>query len=51
MSLTVQKSNSGAVKLYREMGFNIIREQVRKADSEPEYYMELNLRELMKLGG
>lgn len=51
MSLTVQKSNSGAVKLYRKMGFNIIREQVRKADNEPEYYMELNLRELMKLGG
>lgn len=44
MSLTVQKANPGAVKLYQKMGFNVIREQIRVRDNEPEYYMELDLK-------
>jgi ribosomal protein S18 acetylase RimI-like enzyme len=40
MSLTVQKANEGAVKLYPKLGFKIIREQLRGGDNEPEYYME-----------
>ena len=41
MSLTVQKANSGAVKLYQKKGFMIIREQIRERDGEPELYMEM----------
>lgn len=40
MSLTVQLANKRAVALYSDMGFKIIREQLREADNEPEYYME-----------
>ena len=40
MSLTVQKKNPKGVELYAKMGFCVIREQLRVADSEPEYYME-----------
>ena len=43
-SLTVQKANPRAVRLYRKMGFRIVREQTRPAShwfpAEPEYYME-----------
>ncbi len=49
VSLTVQLANPRAVALYRSMGFHIVREQVRDriADfpPEPEYYMELNIRD------
>ena len=48
MSLTVQKANSRAVALYRKMGFEIIREQMRaqveEFPPEPEYYMERKVR-------
>jgi ribosomal protein S18 acetylase RimI-like enzyme len=44
MSLTVQKSNARAVILYQKMGFQIIREQLRGGDNEPEYYMERTVR-------
>ena len=40
MSLTVQKKNPKGVELYTKMGFRMIREQLRAADGEPEYYME-----------
>ena len=40
MSLTVQRKNPKGVELYIKMGFRIIREQLRAADGEPEYYME-----------
>ena len=45
MSLTVQKKNPKGVELYAKMGFRVIREQVRAADGEPEYYMERPMRE------
>ena len=50
MSLTVQQANARAAKLYQEMGFLIVREQMRQANpaigmtEEPEYYMELRVR-------
>ena len=40
MSLTVQKANERAYKLYASMGFSVVREQLRGGDGEPEYYME-----------
>ena len=44
ISLTVQKANPRAIRLYRRMGFEIVREQTRAASNwfpaEPEYYME-----------
>jgi len=43
ISLTVQKSNDRAFALYRKMGFEVVREQRRASDGEPEYYMELEL--------
>ena len=46
MSLTVQKANSRGVGLYRKMGLRVVREQLRKGDSEPEYYMERKVRPL-----
>ncbi len=39
ITLTVQKSNPRAVALYKKMGFQIVRDQVRN-DREPEFYME-----------
>ena len=48
MSLTVQKANPCAVELYRKMGFEIIREQMRaqveEFPPEQEYYMERRVR-------
>jgi len=48
MSLTVQLANPHAVSLYQQMGFKIIRQQMRKATPdfapEPEYYMERPVR-------
>ena len=50
MSLTVQKTNVRGIELYKQMGFEIIREQIRPAkpefglEPEPEYYMELRVR-------
>ena len=50
MHLTVQLANVRAVKLYRRMGFEVVREQTRPAnpehgfDEEPEYYMERRVR-------
>ena len=44
MGLTVQKANPRAVALYRQMGFTVVREQVRARDNEPEYYMERAVR-------
>ena len=43
MSLTVQKINPRAVELYKSMGFQIVRDQLRAADGCPEYYMELKV--------
>ena len=44
ISLTVQKANPRAIRLYRTMGFRLVREQTRPASNwfpaEPEYYME-----------
>jgi ribosomal protein S18 acetylase RimI-like enzyme len=44
MSLTVQLANARALALYSKMGFQVVREQVRKQidefAAEPEYYME-----------
>ncbi|MBI3945733.1 MAG: GNAT family N-acetyltransferase [Armatimonadetes bacterium] len=44
MYLTVQKTNARAVALYQSMGFEIVREQVRRAfdefPAEPEYFMQ-----------
>ena len=44
MSPTVQKANPRAIRLYRSVGFRIVREQTRPANTwfpaEPEYYME-----------
>lgn len=51
ISLTVQLANPRAVKLYQDMGFHVVREQLRKGNpavgwaDEPEYYMELLIRE------
>ena len=45
MSLTVQKKNPKGVELYAKMGFRVIREQFRAADGEPEFHMELRVRE------
>jgi len=44
MSLTVQLANPRALALYRSMGFKIVRQQLREADGEPEYYMEKKVR-------
>lgn len=44
MNLTVQLANPRAIALYRKMGFNVIREQNRAFDGEPEYYMERGVR-------
>jgi len=48
MTLTVQLANPRAVALYQQMGFRIVRQQIRKetADfaAEPEYYMEQAVR-------
>jgi len=44
MVLTVQKANRRAVAIYMRMGFRIVREQVRRSDREPEYYMERRVR-------
>lgn len=48
MNLTVQKANARAVALYRKMGFQIVREQMRgpspEFEPEPEYYMEQQVR-------
>jgi ribosomal protein S18 acetylase RimI-like enzyme len=44
MGLTVQKANPRAVALYREMGFAVVREQLRGGDGEPEFYMERKVR-------
>ena len=43
IELTVQKKNTGAVALYRKMGFEIVREQLRQPDNEPEYFMALKI--------
>lgn len=43
LELTVQKKNSGAVALYHKMGFEIVREQLRQPDNEPEYFMALKM--------
>lgn len=46
MHLTVQRANDRGVALYRKMGFQVVREQMRaqgmanNTPSEPEYYME-----------
>ena len=40
VSLNVQKSNPGGIALYRKMGFEVVRGQLRASDNEPEYYME-----------
>lgn len=45
MSLTVQLANKRAVALYSDIGFKIIREQLRETDNEPEYYMEYVVRQ------
>lgn len=43
--LTVQKANSRAFALYSQMGFTVVREQMRESGGdfppEPEYFMEL----------
>lgn len=48
MTLTVQLANPRAVFLYQQMGFQIIRQQMRRQTtdfaSEPEYYMERPVR-------
>jgi ribosomal protein S18 acetylase RimI-like enzyme len=50
MTLTVQAANGRAVRLYRSMGFRIVREQTRRANpdmgfgEEPEYCMERRVR-------
>lgn len=49
MSLTVQLANERAVRLYRKMGFIVVREQMRGKHlhgfaPEPEYYMERRVR-------
>ena len=46
MQLTVQKKNPKAVELYTKMGFRIVRDQLRKEDGEPEYYMECQVRQI-----
>jgi len=43
IELTVQKKNTGAVALYRKMDFEIVREQLRQPDNEPEYFMALKI--------
>jgi len=45
MGLTVQLANERALRLYRGMGFEVVREQMSDSsaygfDPEPEYYME-----------
>jgi len=50
MGLTVQLANERAVRLYKQMGFVVIRQQMRAPEphcdfpSEPEYYMERSAR-------
>ena len=44
MSLTVQKANPRGVELYKKMGFQVVREQLRRGDNEPEFYMERKVR-------
>lgn len=50
IALTVQQANPKAVALYRQMGFAVVREQMRPASpqwelvSEPEYHMERRAR-------
>jgi ribosomal protein S18 acetylase RimI-like enzyme len=48
MSLTVQKANPRALALYRKMGFQVVREQMRgpvaEFPPEPEFYMERETR-------
>jgi GNAT superfamily N-acetyltransferase len=48
MTLTVQLANPRAVALYRKMGFQIVREQMRNQmrgfPAEPEYFMERKVR-------
>lgn len=48
MTLTVQLANPRAVALYRQMGFQIVRQQMRNEmlefASEPEYFMERKVR-------
>ena len=44
IGLTVQKANLAAFDLYRSMGFEVVREQLRRGDGEPEYYMERRVR-------
>jgi len=43
MCLTVQLANPRAVRLYQQMGFRIVRQQMRNASNifpaEPEYFM------------
>lgn len=50
MSLTVQKANPRAVRLYQKTGFCIVREQMRAGNEffpdEPEYYMEREVRKI-----
>lgn len=50
MSLTVQKANPRAIRLYRKMGFHVVREQMREGNEffpgEPEYYMERETKEM-----
>lgn len=45
MCLTVQLANARAVRLYQQMGFRVVREQMRKASNlfpaEPEYFMSM----------
>lgn len=50
MGLTVQCANTKAVALYRQLGFEVVREQMRGANiyefpPEPEYYMEKRIRQ------
>ena len=48
MTLTVQLANPRAVHLYQQMGFDVVREQMRNGTPdfppEPEYYMERRVR-------
>jgi ribosomal-protein-alanine N-acetyltransferase len=43
LQLTVQKRNAAAVALYRKMGFEVVSEQLRQPDQEPEYVMALTV--------
>ena len=50
MGLTVQLANTRGVELYKKLGFQVVREQMRQPqphyglDAEPEYYMERRVR-------